>query len=98
MRVGSFAEFGDATVMRVEQRPDPRPPRGTELLVAVEASSINGTDLGLRHGDLPPATWGRMPFVPGFDLAGRVLAVGPGVTAFAVDDRVAAPAPRRRVG
>ena len=98
MRVGSFAGFGDASVMRVEQRPDPRLPRGTQVLVAVEASSINGTDLGLRRGDLPPATWGRMPFVPGFDVAGRVLAVGPGVTAFGPGDRVAALLPHHGGG
>lgn len=66
--------------------------------MAVEASSINGTDLGLRRGDLRPVTWGRMPFVPGFDLAGRVLAVGPEVTAFATGDRVAALLPHRGGG
>lgn len=66
--------------------------------MAVEASSVNGTDLGLRRGDLPPATWGRMPFVPGFDLAGRVLAMGPRVTAFTVGDRVAALLPHRGGG
>ncbi|WP_378034523.1 NAD(P)-dependent alcohol dehydrogenase [Actinomycetospora atypica] len=84
--------------MRIEHRPDPGRPRGAELLVAVEASSINGTDLGLRRGDLPPATWGRMPFVPGFDLAGRVLAVGPAATAFSPGDRVAALLPHRGGG
>ena len=98
VRVGCFAEFGDASVMRVERRADPGRIRGSELLIAVEASSVNGTDLGLRRGDLPPATWGRMPFVPGFDVAGRVLAVGPEVTAFAVGDRVAALLPHRGGG
>lgn len=98
MRVGSFAEFGDASVMRVEERRAPGPPRGSEILVAVEACSINGTDLGLRRGDLPPVTWGRMPFVPGFDVAGRVLAVGPAVTAFSLGDRVAALLPHRGGG
>lgn len=98
MRVGCFAAFGDPSVMRVEHRPDPHPPRGSELLVEVEASSVNGTDLGLRRGDLRPATWGRMPFVPGFDVAGRVLAIGPAVTAFAVGDRVAALIPHRGGG
>lgn len=98
VRVGCFAEFGDATVMRVEHRADPGRPRASQLLVAVEASSVNGTDLGLRRGDLPPVTWGRMPFVPGFDLAGRVLAVGPAVTAFSPGDRVAALLPHRGGG
>lgn len=46
----------------------------------------------------PPATWGRMPFVPGFDVAGRVLAVGSAVTAFSPGDRVAALLPHRGGG
>lgn len=90
MRVGCFAEFGGSSVMRVERRPAPPAPRGAQVLVEVGASSVNGTDLGLRRGDLPPLTWGRMPFVPGFDVAGTVLAVGPAVTAFTPGDRVAA--------
>lgn len=98
MRVGAFAEFGDASMMRVEHRVPPPPPRGTELLVAVGASSVNGTDLGLRRGDLRPITWGRMPFVPGFDVAGTVVAVGSRVSAFRPGDRVAALLPHRGGG
>ena len=98
MRAGCFAEFGDASVMHVAERVAPRPPRGSELLVAVHASSVNGTDLGLRRGDLKPITWGRMPYVPGFDLAGEVMARGPEVTAFEVGDRVAALLPHRGGG
>lgn len=98
MRVGCFSAVGDPAVMHVATRPDPRPPRGDEILVAVRASSVNGTDLGLRRGDLGPATWGRLPFVPGFDLAGEVVARGPAVTAFEVGDRVAALLPHRGGG
>ena len=88
--MGCFSEFGTPSVLRVEERPGPRAPRATDLLVAVQATSVNGTDLGVRRGDLPPITWGRMPFVPGFDIAGEVLACGEEVTAFRPGDRVAA--------
>lgn len=90
MRAVRFHDFGDASVLRVDEVAAPRDPRRDELLVRVEASSINGTDLGLRRGDLKVATLGRMPFVPGFDVAGEVLACGPTVTAFSVGDRVTA--------
>lgn len=90
MRAVRFARHGDPSVLHVEQVPDPPAPRGDELLVQVHASSVNGTDLGLRRGDLRIATWGRLPFTPGFDLAGRVLACGPRVTAFRPGDRVMA--------
>lgn len=67
---------------------EPSPPAGDEVLVSVAASSINGTDLGLRRGDLRIATLGRLPFIPGFDIAGEVIACGPQVTAFLPGDRV----------
>ena len=85
-----FARTGGPSVLRVDDVPAPRPPVRDELLVAVRTSSVNGTDLGLRRGELRVATAGRLPFVPGFDLAGEVLACGPQVTAFSPGDRVMA--------
>ncbi len=90
MRAVRIATFGGPEVLHVDEVPEPGPPERDELLVRVEASSINGTDLGFRRGALKIATVGRMPFVPGFDLAGEVLACGPAVTAFAPGDRVVA--------
>jgi NADPH:quinone reductase-like Zn-dependent oxidoreductase len=90
MRAIRFAEFGDPSVLRVDDVAEPAPPRGTQILVRVAASSVNGTDLGMRRGDLKIAAVGRMPFVLGFDVAGEVIGCGPGVTAFAPGDRVTA--------
>jgi len=90
VRAVRIATFGGPEVLHVDEVPDPGPPVRDELLVRVEASSINGTDLGFRRGAVRIATVGRMPFVPGFDLAGEVLACGPAVTAFAPGDRVVA--------
>ncbi|MCX6465359.1 MAG: NADP-dependent oxidoreductase [Pseudonocardiales bacterium] len=90
MRAVRFHRVGGPEVLRVDDVPDPGAPTGDEVLVRVEASSVNGTDLGLRRGDLRVATLGRLPFTPGFDVAGEVLACGPGVTAFAPGDRVVA--------
>lgn len=91
MLAAVFTRTGDPSVLDVQEVPEPPEPTGEELLVSVEASSINGTDLGLRRGDVPLATLGgRRRFVPGFDLAGTVLRCGPAVTAFAPGDRVMA--------
>lgn len=90
MRAVRFHRVGGPEVLRVDDVPDPGAPTGDEVLVGVEASSVNGTDLGLRRGGLRVATLGRLPFTPGFDVAGEVLACGPGVTAFAPGDRVVA--------
>lgn len=90
MRAVRFHTFGDPSVLRVDDVAEPGEPSGDQILVRVDASSVNGTDLGLRRGDLRIATVGRMPFVPGFDVAGEVLRCGPAVTAFAPGDRVLA--------
>lgn len=90
MRAVRFHRFGDPTVLRVDDVAAPDEPQGDQILVQVEASSVNGTDLGLRRGDLRIATIGRMPFVPGFDVSGEVLRCGPAVTAFSPGDRVMA--------
>ncbi len=85
-----FHSFGGPGVLRIEQVHEPAKPVRDQILVQVHASSVNGTDLGLRRGDLKVATLGRMPFTPGFDVAGIVLHCGPAVTAFSPGDRVMA--------
>jgi NADPH:quinone reductase-like Zn-dependent oxidoreductase len=61
----------------VDEVADPRAPLGDEILVRTAASSINGTDLGLRRGGMRVATVGRMPFTLGFDLSGHGGALRP---------------------
>ncbi len=90
MRAARFHRHGDPSVLRVDDIAPPRAPTGDELLVRVAASSINGTDLGLRRGRARIATFGRLPFTLGFDLAGEVVGCGPAVTAFEPGDRVMA--------
>ncbi|MEX5717307.1 NAD(P)-dependent alcohol dehydrogenase [Geodermatophilus maliterrae] len=81
---------GQTVAPRVAEVPAPAPPAGSQVLVRVAASSINGTDLGLLHGGrlFRASSGGRA--APGFDVAGEVLACGPTVTGFSVGDRVMA--------
>jgi chloroplastic oxoene reductase len=85
----TFSRPGDPSVLRVDDVPEPGPPTGDRILVRVAASSINGTDLGLRRGVPGSAVFGRM-VRPGFDLVGEVVRCGDAVTAFEPGDRVAA--------
>lgn len=75
---------------RLEWRdhPDPEPSRG-ELLVAVRAAGLNGADMLQRQG-LYAAPPGSPADIPGLELAGEVVATGPGVERFAIGDRVMA--------
>lgn len=81
---------GDPDVLHVDEVPHPRAPVRDEILVRTAASSVNGTDLGLRRGGMRVATLGRMPFTLGFDLSGTVERCGPDVTAFGPGDPVVA--------
>lgn len=68
------------------ERPDPVPGTG-EVLVAVQAAGLNGADLAQLAGRYPPPT-GWAPDIPGLELAGEVVAVGPGAKRFEVGTRV----------
>jgi len=62
-----------------------REPREHDVLIDIAFSGICHSDIHQARGE-----WGRdlFPMVPGHEIAGTVAAVGPGVTTFAVGDRV----------
>ncbi|GAA1736592.1 quinone oxidoreductase [Aeromicrobium alkaliterrae] len=70
--------------MRLEEIVVPDPGTG-ELLVEVAAAGVNYIDTYQRSGQYPTP----LPFTLGKEAAGRVLAVGDGVTEFAEGDTVA---------
>ena len=74
--------------LSVEERPDPEVGAG-ELLVAVRGAGLNGADMLQRAGAYP-APPGSPPDIPGLELAGEVVALGPGATRFSDGDRVMA--------
>ena len=72
----------------IEEHPDPEPGSG-EVLVRVRAAGLNGADLHQLAGRYP-APPGVPPDIPGMELAGEVLGLGPGAERFALGDRVMA--------
>ncbi|MGI5350707.1 L-idonate 5-dehydrogenase [Streptomyces sp. CA-250714] len=65
--------------VRVDERPTPVPGHG-EVLLALEWGGICGSDIAYwKHGASGTATLAH-PMVLGHEVAGRVAAVGPGVT------------------
>ncbi|ORI16284.1 NADPH:quinone oxidoreductase family protein [Rhodococcus sp. 1168] len=72
-------------VLVIEEVPDPVPGAG-QLLVQVLAAPANFPDVLLCRGEYQVKP--TLPFTPGVELCGRVVAVGDGVTRFAVGDRV----------
>jgi len=77
-------ETGGPEVLRYVDKPRPSPGRG-EVLIKAEAIGVNFVDTYFRSGLYPR----ELPFVLGAEVGGTVAAVGDGVTALRVGDRVA---------
>ncbi len=71
-------------VIRVTDVPEPEAGPG-EVVVAVGACGICGTDVHIIDGEFPPATF---PIILGHEFGGVIAAIGPDVTGFVVGDRV----------
>jgi NADPH:quinone reductase-like Zn-dependent oxidoreductase len=87
MRAVVLERFGDPDVLAVASRPVPEP-LPTEIRVRVAAAGVNPVDWKTRAGQGMAGALGDLPAVLGWDVAGVVDAVGPGVTRFAVGDPV----------
>jgi NADPH:quinone reductase-like Zn-dependent oxidoreductase len=83
MKVAAVKQPGGPGNLVIEDRADPAPGAG-EVLVRVHASSLNFHDFAVVMG-LIPTDDGRIPMSDG---AGEVIALGDGVTRFAVGDHV----------
>ncbi|MFZ0385202.1 MAG: NAD(P)H-quinone oxidoreductase [Solirubrobacteraceae bacterium] len=75
-------------VLAISDMPDPVPGTG-EVLVKVHAAGLNGADMMQRQGHYP-APPGAPQEIPGLELAGEVVELGPSATRFEVGDRVMA--------
>jgi NADPH:quinone reductase-like Zn-dependent oxidoreductase len=97
MKATRFHAYGDSGVLRYEEAPKPGPAAG-EVLVEVAATSFNPLDAKIRAGHLSGIFPIALPHVPGLDVAGRVVALGEGVTRWQVGDRVFGFVPMLRDG
>jgi NADPH:quinone reductase-like Zn-dependent oxidoreductase/3-oxoacyl-(acyl-carrier-protein) synthase/thioesterase domain-containing protein/acyl carrier protein len=78
---------GDVADLRVAELPL-APPGPGELQIAVEACALNFADLLCLRGLYPNQP--PYPLTPGFEVAGRIVAVGPAAEGFAPGDAVIA--------
>ncbi|HEY6781544.1 MAG TPA: zinc-binding dehydrogenase, partial [Thermoleophilaceae bacterium] len=85
MRALVITEHGPPEVLQIQERPDPQPGPG-EVRVRVHAAGINFADLMARTGLYPDAP--KPPSVVGYEIAGDVESVGPGVEGFEPGQRV----------
>jgi propanol-preferring alcohol dehydrogenase len=85
MRAMVLERPGDVLIARTLADPTPR---AGELVLEVEACAVCRTDLHIIDGELTEAA---LPLIPGHEIVGRVVALGQGVTRFALGQRVGVP-------
>jgi NADPH2:quinone reductase len=90
MRSVIAAGSGGPEVLRIVERPVPRPGPG-EILVRVAAAGVNRPDVAQREGRYPPPP--GAPESLGLEIAGEVATTGEGADRFAPGDRVMALVP-----
>ncbi len=87
MRAIEISQPGGPEVLQPVERPVPEP-MAEQILIAVDHAGVNRPDALQRAGSYAPPPGASD--LPGLEAAGRVAAVGPGVTKWAVGDAVCA--------
>ncbi len=88
MKAVQIHAFGDVDVLTYEDVERPEPQAG-EVLVRVRAAGINPVDWVSREFPVPITTGAKdLPYILGWDISGEVVALGEGVTQFAIGDEV----------
>src|SRR5450432_112860 len=85
MTVVEIAAPGGPEQLKTAVRPIPQPGDG-EVLVRVEAAGVNRPDVMQRQGRYPPPPGASD--LPGMEIAGEIVALGPKVSGLSVGDQI----------
>lgn len=88
MKAAQITAYGDANVIEIlEDAPIPTIKAG-QILVTVDAASLNPVDVKLRDGAMKDMVPLQFPVTLGGDFVGTITVIGEGVTNFSVGDEV----------
>lgn len=90
MQVIQYQSFGQSDVLALAEVAQPQISSDKDVLIQVRAASVNPLDIKIRMGFMQQMRPVQLPFTPGLDVAGTVVAVGAGVSDFKVGDEVIA--------
>lgn len=80
-------EYGNPEVLQLEDIADPVAGEG-EVLIEVAGAGVNPIDWKVLSGAMKAFIPLPLPFTPGVEVSGKVIATGPGVTQFKLGDEV----------
>jgi len=87
MKAIVFDEFGSSSVLKIADLANPNVAQG-EVLIRLSYTSVNPVDWKIRQGFLKDMFPHTFPIIPGWDASGEVIALGQGVSDFAIGDAV----------
>lgn len=87
MKAIRVAQYGQPEGFVFEELPSPVPGKG-EVLIEVAGSGVNPIDWKVLSGAMKAFIPLQLPYTPGVEVAGRVAALGAGVSGFSVGDEV----------
>ncbi|CAH0177000.1 Alcohol dehydrogenase [Pedobacter sp. Bi27] len=90
MKAIQYNDYGNSDVLEQVDVPAPSVQNGNDVLVQVKAAGVNPIDIKIRMGFMKAVRPVEMPFIPGGEAAGIVVAIGDDVSAFKVGDEVIA--------
>jgi NADPH:quinone reductase-like Zn-dependent oxidoreductase len=87
MKAVVIHEYGGPKVLKYEDIPRPEP-KDDQLLIRVIAAGVNPVDASIRSGKYAELFGTKLPFTPGFDVAGVVEETGAKITKFKIGEPV----------
>lgn len=90
MKAIQYQNFGASDVIAINEIQHPVIATSDDILIQVKAASVNPLDIKIRLGYMQQMRPVQLPFIPGLDASGIVVAVGENVQKFKVGDEVIA--------
>lgn len=90
MKAIHYKNYGSSDVIEQVEVPSPSIQHEKDVLIQVKAAGVNPIDMKIRMGFMKEIRPVEMPFIPGGEAAGVIVALGAGVTKFKVGDEVIA--------
>ena len=90
MQVIQYQSFGQSDVLALVEVAQPQISKNDDVLIQVKSASVNPLDMKIRMGFMQKMMPIQLPYTPGLDAAGVVVAIGANVTRFKIGDEVMA--------
>lgn len=90
MKAIQYKDYGSSAVIELVEVSIPSIENENDVLIQVKATGVNPIDMKIRMGLMKEIRPVEMPFIPGGEASGIIVAVGGGVSKFKVGDEVIA--------